>query len=352
MPARETDKSIEAKELSLGPIPPMEALLVEELPDPPDWYYEPKWDGFRAIVEKQDDSVEIWSKSGKPLGRYFPEILAEIRAIAENRLILDGELVIPIADRLSFDALQARLHPAASRIAKLSTQTAAQLVTFECLAVGRGDLSAEPLVNRRNALERLHANIHSPSLLLSPFTTDRDRASEWLRKAGGSLDGVIAKPSDAPYRFGERAMRKVKQLRTADCVIGGYRKTKSGTVASLLLGLFNRDGLLDLVGFSSAFPARERATLAKKLKAHEGGEGFTGKAPSGPSRWNPSKTNDYVPLRPSLVAEVIYDQVTAGRFRHGTKLLRWRPDKAARQCTFDQLVREIKPAVLFDLIRG
>lgn len=333
-----------------APLAPMEALLVDTLPEPPGWYYEPKWDGFRAIVAREGDAIEIWSKSGKPLGRYFPEILDHVRAIDETRLLLDGELVIPIGDHLSFDALQARLHPAASRIARLSRETPAQLILFDCLTVGPTDLASRPLTERRAALERLHAGVPDASLVLSPMSTALGQAENWLAATGGALDGVIAKRSDEPYRSGERAMRKIKQLRTADCVIGGYRMAAKGGVASLLLGLYDGDGRLDLVGFASAFPAAERLALTERLEPHAGGSGFTGRAPGGPSRWNPDKSGDYIPLRHELVAEVIYDQVTAGRFRHGTKLYRWRPDKAPAQCTRDQLIRELRPAELLELV--
>lgn len=327
----------------------MEALLVDALPPPPGWQYEPKWDGFRAIIARDGDACEIWSKSGKPLGRYFPEILDTVRRIGERHLLLDGELVLPIGDHLSFDALQARLHPAASRVARLSRETAAQLILFDCLSIGDRRLIDAPLTDRRAALEGLAATFDDPALILSPATIDPDVATAWLSASGGALDGVIAKPLDRPYEGGLRAMRKVKQLRTADCVVGGYRKTGDGGVASLLLGLYNRDGALDLVGFSSAFPTEMRASLAKIAKKAEGGPGFTGKAPGGPSRWNSGKTVDYIPLKHRLVAEVVYDQVTGGRFRHGTRFLRWRADKSPAQCTYDQLIHELRPAEMVEL---
>nr|MEC6702308.1 ATP-dependent DNA ligase [Sphingobium sp. SJ10-10] len=332
------------------PVAPMEALLVEMLPEVPGWQFEPKWDGFRAIVARDGDEIEIWSKSGKPLGRYFPEMVKQIAGLKQRHLLLDGELVIPIDDALSFDALQARLHPAASRIAKLSKETPAQLILFDALAIGGKDLRDKPLSDRRAALEALHRTMKDDRILLSPASLDAGQAMDWLKASGGALDGVIAKPLDEPYRSGERAMRKVKQLRTADCVVGGYRKTDKGGVASLLLGLFNEADMLDLVGFCSGFTAAERKALAKRLEPHAGGAGFTGKAPGGPSRWNPEKSGDYIALDHELIAEVIYDQVTAGRFRHGTRFHRWRPDKAGEQCTFDQLIRELRPAELLQLI--
>lgn len=334
---------------AVAPIAPMEALLVEALPEPPGWQYEPKWDGFRAIVTRDGDRVEIWSKSGKPLGRYFPEVLETVRGLDETHLLLDGELVVPIGTHLSFDALQARLHPAASRIARLSRETPARLILFDCLEIGDRLLAGEPLSDRRAALEALATRFATPALVLSPASYALDQARTWLAESGGALDGVVAKPLGQPYAAGARAMRKVKQLRTADCVVGGYRKTAKGGVASLLLGLFDEAGRLDLVGFCSAFGGQEREALARALASHEGGPGFTGRAPGGPSRWNPAKTAAYIALGHDLVAEFVYDQVTAGRFRHATRFLRWRPDKAAGQCTTDQLVRELAPAEMLEL---
>lgn len=336
--------------METAPLAPMEARLAEALPEPPGWQYEPKWDGFRALAERNGDAIEIWSKSGKPLARYFPEMVAALAQLPEAHFLLDGELVIPIGDRLSFDALQARLHPAASRIARLSSETPAQLILFDCLKLGELDLRDQPLEQRRAALEGFARPIAGDRILLSPASHDRSAALDWLSRSGGALDGVIAKPLAAPYAAGERAMVKVKQHRTADCVVGGYRETEDGAVASLLLGLYDADGKLDHVGFTSAFPARDRATLLNLLAPHRGGLGFTGDAPGGPSRWNGGKSNPYVPLRHELVIEVLYDQVTAGRFRHGTRLFRWRPDKAPDQCTRAQLVRELSPAELLTLI--
>lgn len=345
-------KSAKANAGDQAPIAPMEALLVDALPPAPGWQYEPKWDGFRAIVVRDVDRVEIWSKAGKSLGRYFPEVLENVRSLKEQHLLLDGELVIPIGAHLSFDALQARLHPAASRIARLSRETPAQLILFDCLRVGDRDLAVETLGERRAALETLAASFVAPGLILSPASLDPDQADAWLAASGGALDGVIAKPFDQPYAAGERAMRKVKQSRTADCVVGGYRKTADGGVASLLLGLFNEAGKLDLVGFTSAFPDEERIALASILSSHEGGPGFTGKAPGGPSRWNPEKTGDYIALDHERIAEVVYEQVTGGRFRHAARFLRWRPDKAPEQCRTDQLIRELKPAEMLVLTQS
>jgi len=294
--------------------------------------------------------VTLWSKSGKPLDRYFPDIAAMLESLSEPCFLLDGELVIPLGGRLSFSALQARLHPAASRVAKLVAEAPAQLILFDCLVIGARSLADAPLAERRAALEAFHTAAAAPGLLLSPCTSSPEVARGWLARSGGALDGIVAKRRDAPYRPGERAMLKLKQLRTADCVVGGYRRGAKGEVASLLLGLYDEAGRLDHIGFTSAFPAEERAALRAVLEPAEGPPGFTGDAPGGPSRWNGGQAKPYVPLRHELVAEVVYDQVTAGRFRHGTRFLRWRPDKAPEQCTRDQLVRALEPAELAPLL--
>ncbi len=324
---------------------PMEARLVDALPSGDGWQFEPKWDGFRALAERDGETVRLWSKSGKPLGRYFPDVVAMLAALPEKRFLLDGELIIPAGDHLSFEALQARLHPAASRVDRLAREAPAQLMLFDCLELGARELAAEPLQARRAALERFYADAANPALLLSPRSFAVAEAEAWLARAGGALDGVVAKRLDASYQPGERAMLKVKQLRTADCVVGGYRKS-AGKVASLLLGLFDEDGRLDHVGYTSAFSATGRAGLALIVEAAEGPPGFTGDSPGGPSRWNGGEAKPYVALRHELVAEVVYDQVTGGRFRHGTRFLRWRPDKAPSQCTRDQLIHELRPAEL------
>lgn len=330
---------------------PMEAKLVTELPEEPGWQFEPKWDGFRAMVFRDGDAVEIMSKSGKSLARYFPEIVALVAGIDQARFVLDGELILPIGDVLSFDALQARLHPAESRILKLSRETPAQLMLFDCLRDGDHELLDRPLGERRAALEAFHARHGGPALLLSPCG-DLAAAHAWLAQSGGALDGVVAKPLSGPYRSGERAMLKVKQHRTADCVVGGFRRTKDGGgVASLLLGLYDGGGRLNHVGFTSGIATGERAALSRKLEPLIEAPGFSGKAPGGPSRWNNGEESKWEPLRNELVAEVLYDQVTGERFRHGTRLLRWRPDKAPAQCTMDQLVYELRPAELSTLDR-
>ena len=326
---------------------PMEAKLASELPDGPGWQFEPKWDGFRALVFRDGVDVEILSKSGKSLTRYFPEIVAVIAAVDHTRFTLDGELILPIGDVLSFDALQARLHPAPSRIARLSRETPAQLMLFDCLQTDRDDWLAAPLSQRRAALEAFHARHGGPSLLLSPCGHNIATARSWLAESGGALDGVVAKRLDEPYRAGERAMLKVKHHRTADCVVGGFRRARDGGgVASLLLGLHGETGRLDHVGFTSGIAASERQALATRLEPLIAAPGFTGKAPGGPSRWNDGQEREWEPLKAELVVEVLYDQVTGRRFRHGTRLLRWRPDKAPAQCTMDQLIHELRPAEL------
>lgn len=337
----------------MGPdLLPMEAKLVAALPVDGGWQFEPKWDGFRAIVPRLGDDIAIMSKSGKPLDRYFPEIVATIKAVGARAFTLDGELILPVGGVLSFDALQARLHPAASRIERLARETPAQLMLFDCLMLDGRDLIDEPLSERRRCLEAFHADHGGPALLLSDRTDDIDVARSWLARAGAALDGVVAKRLTEPYRSGERAMLKVKQHRSADCVVGGFRPTSDGVgVASLLLGLYDDEGRLNHVGFTSGIAAAERSTMLRKLAPLIAKPGFTGKAPGGPSRWNNGKENEWQPLRPELVAEVVYDQVTGDRFRHGTKLLRWRPDKSPEQCNRDQLIHEVRPLELSSLMR-
>ena len=330
---------------------PMEARLVDVLPNKSGWRFEPKWDGFRALVVRDGARVEIISKSGKPLGRYFPEIVAMVGGLREQRVVLDGELILPIGGLLSFDALQARLHPAASRIARLARETPAQLMLFDCLHRGDADLLPAPLAKRRAALEALHAGEQADGLLLSPFTDGLADAQAWLRRSGGALDGVMAKRLDEPYRAGQRAMLKVKQHRSADCVVGGIRRVKEGSgVASLLLGLYDEAGLLHNVGFTSAIAAADRAAITARVEPLVGGAGFTGKAPGGPSRWTGGREHAWEPLQPALVVEVLYDQVTADRFRHGTSILRWRPDKAPEQCRMGQLIHELRPSELAAIV--
>ena len=333
-------------------IAPMEARLVESLPTGPDWAYEPKWDGFRCLAYRNGDGVALVSKSGKPLGRYFPEVVAMLEGLSEQRFVLDGELTIATDDSLSFAALQMRLHPAESRIRKLAAATPAQLILFDCLALGGRDLAALPFAQRRELLEVFYASARTERLLLSPLSRESAEAEAWLARAGTALDGVVAKRLDLAYRPGERAMAKVKQHRTADCVVGGFRYAGNSrkAVGSLLLGLYDDQGKLDHVGFTSSFDAEEKHALIARLEPLIEPPGFTGDAPGGQSRWATERSTEWQPLKPELVVEVRYDQVTGCRFRHGTTFVRWRPDKAPHQCGMDQLARELKPAELEELL--
>ena len=332
-------------------IAPMEALLAEQLPEGTGWQYEPKWDGFRCIAVRDRGEVALWSKSGKPLGRYFPEVVALFEGLKADRFILDGELLIELDDVISFEALQARLHPAESRVRRLAAETPARFMAFDCLGKRGKSLLDQPLAKRRRELETLLAGETDSALLLSPATTSHAEAAPWLERSGGALDGVIAKRLDDPYRPGERAMLKVKVKRSADCVVGGFRYDKAGAeVASLLLGLYDEEGLLNHVGFTSSISAADRAAWTRELEALAGGPGFTGKAPGGPSRWTTGRSSEWQPLKHKLVVEVLYDQVTGDRFRHGTKLLRRRPDKAPRQCKMDQLRHPLTPAEVAQLM--
>jgi ATP-dependent DNA ligase len=330
---------------------PMEARLVEELPATEGWQFEPKWDGFRCLVFKSGDDVDLRSKSGKPLSRYFPDVAERVRAHSKKRFVIDGELIIVDKKALSFEALQLRLHPAASRVAKLAAAQPAQLLVFDCLAAGQKSLLKAPLIERRAALEALMAQ-DTPCMRLSPYTRDLRAARSWLKRSGRALDGVIAKSLHGPYESGERAMLKVKRLRSADCVVGGFRYgTGSKLVGSLLLGLYDDEGLLHHVGFTSGLANEDRDALTKRLESFEGGQGFTGRAPDGASRWSTDRTGEWTPLKHKLVVEVRYDHVSDKRFRHGTKLIRWRPDKAPTQCTFDQLKPPSPPAEVAAMLR-
>jgi ATP-dependent DNA ligase len=320
---------------------PMEARSEEELPREKGWQFEPKWDGFRCLAFRKKDAVDLRAKSGKPLARYFPEVVALLRGLSVERFVIDGELTVELEGRLSFDALQMRLHPAESRIRKLAKETPARFVLFDMLSDPDGNsLLRHPLTQRRAALESFAERVSVPGrLVLSPFTSHLERAQRWLSDLGESeTDGVIAKRTDGAYECGVRAMIKVKRLRTADCVVGGFRYEEGGReVGSLLLGLYDQEGKLDHVGFTSTIKDTERGKLTRRLEALREPPGFTGKAPGGQSRWSTKRSAEWEPLRPELVVEVRFDHVTGDRFRHGTKLLRWRPDKAPSQCTFEQI---------------
>jgi ATP-dependent DNA ligase len=326
------------------PIPPMEAQLVPEIPEGPGWQYEPKWDGFRCLVFRDADEVYLQSKAEKPLARYFPEVVEAVAAVGARRFVLDGEIVVPVAGRLAFDELLQRIHPAASRIRKLAAERPALLIAFDLLADEQGkNMIPLPLKDRRPRLEAF-ARQYFPqggSLRLSPATRRLARAKRWFRTVGGNLDGVIAKRLDSPYRPGERdVVVKIKLIKTADCVVGGFRYSIHGKiVGSLLLGLYDDRGLLHHVGYTSSIKESERRQLTSKLEKLVRPPGFTGQAPGGPSRWSTKRSSEWQPLAPKLVVEVAYDHFTAGRFRHGTAFQRWRPDKAPRQCTLDQVER-------------
>ena len=325
------------------PLPPMEARLVGQIPTGGGWQYEPKWDGFRCVAFRDGEQIFLQSKAGQPLARYFPDIVGVLATLSERQIVLDGELVVPVSGALSFDELQLRLHPAASRVQKLAKAHPAIYIVFDLLAAKGQVYLQRPLRERRQLLEKFaRFNFRSAkNLRLSPATTDRTTAAEWFKKAGRDLDGIVAKQLEAPYASGERtAMVKVKQIRTADCVVGGFRYARaSRVIGSLLLGLYGDDGLLHHVGFTSAFKASERRKLTKKFEALKKQPGFTGNAPGGPSRWSTDRTAEWEPVDPRVVLEVAWDHFTGGRFRHGTKLLRWRFDKKPRQCTMDQVER-------------
>jgi ATP-dependent DNA ligase len=320
---------------------PMEARSAEALPEGNCWQYEPKWDGFRCLAFKEGTNVDLRAKSGKPLARYFPEVVAFLQNLPIARFVIDGELVIEIEGRLSFEALQMRLHPAESRVRKLSSENPAKLVMFDILLTSDGRaLIDKPLSERRSELEAFSAQAErSGKLALSPVAKNLKQAQQWLSEAGtGGTDGVVCKHLDRLYESGERAMVKVKRLRTADCVVGGFRyRSKSRQVGSLLLGLYNERGKLDHVGFTATITDDERPGLTESLEALRQAPGFDGNAPGGPSRWSTDKSEQWEPLKPELVVEVRFDHVTGHRFRHGTKLMRWRPDKRPSQCTYDQI---------------
>ena len=322
--------------------PAMEAKSVAQLPAGDTWQYEPKWDGFRCLAFRDGDQVDLQSKSGQPLGRYFPELVEALLKLKSKQFVLDGEIVVPVKGKLSFDDLLMRIHPAASRIKKLAQETPAKLIVFDLLVDDRGrKIVDDPLTARRKKLDVFAKKYFSKnkSIELSPQTHDLKIAKSWLAGAGGDVDGVIAKRLDVPYQSGNRhGMVKVKRLRTADCVVGGFRYASEGkVVGSMLLGLYDDKGLLHHVGFTSSFKASEKPALTKKLKKLIKPPGFTGNAPGGPSRWATERSAEWKPLAPKLVVEVQYDHFTGGRFRHGTKFLRWRPDKKPSLCLMDQV---------------
>jgi ATP-dependent DNA ligase len=335
------------------PFAPMEALSVDEVPAGPEWQYEPKWDGFRCLVFRDGDTITLQSKSGKPLTRYFPDMVEAVRALEAKHFVLDGEIVVPEGKVFSFDALLQRIHPASSRVKKLAKETPALLIVFDLLADGKAVLIDELLADRRKRLEAFARNQFSTNgrMRLSPATTKLADAKKWLTRVGATLDGIIAKRRDLPYRAGDRTgMQKIKNFRSADCVVGGFRYNEGkAVVGSLLLGLYDDDGKLNHVGFTSSIARQDKPALTKKLEKLIGPPGFTGNAPGGPSRWSTARSAEWQPLKPQLVVEVGYDHFSGDRFRHGTRLMRWRPDKSPNQCSMDQVAQ--KKADLMKLLK-
>jgi ATP-dependent DNA ligase len=336
------------------PFPPMEALSVDQIPSGPEWQYEPKWDGFRCLVFREGDRIELQSKAGQPLTRYFPELVEDIRRVKAEKLVLDGEIVVPVERTFSFDALLQRIHPAQSRVNKLARETPALIIAFDLLLDGEGKpLIDLPLSERRRKLDLLAPKYFrgTKRIRLSPATSKLVEAKRWLDRVGATLDGIIAKRRDLPYRSGDRSgMQKIKNYRSADCVVGGFRYNEGKpVVGSLLLGLYDDKGRLNHVGFTSTIKRAEKPELTRKLENLIAPPGFTGNAPGGPSRWSTTRSGEWQPLKPVLVVEVCFDHFSGERFRHGTKLMRWRPDKSPRQCTLDQVKQ--KKADLMKLLK-
>jgi len=334
----------------MPPVSPMLAKLARELPTGGDWSYEPKWDGFRCVVFRDGDELELGSRNQRSLNRYFPEILDPLRAALPSRAVVDGELVIATPHGLDFDRLSLRIHPAASRVATLAAQTPASFVAFDLLADGDADACSEPFRARRARLEQLVTD--ADPVHVTPATTDRAVAARWFAEfEGAGLDGVVGKGLDDPYRMGERTMVKVKHQRTADCVVAGYRTHKDGVgVGSLLLGLFDDAGVLHHVGVASSFAAPLRRQLVDDVAPYRadarrdhpwrewaGTDDTSTRMPGAPSRWNAAKDLSWEPLRPELVAEVAYEHLQGDRFRHTARFGRWRSDRDPSSCTYQQL---------------
>ncbi|MBF0687790.1 MAG: ATP-dependent DNA ligase [Cellulomonas sp.] len=334
----------------MPPVAPMLAKSVKEIPAT--GHVEPKWDGFRTIVFRDGDDVELGSRNEKPMTRYFPELVESLKANLPQRCVMDGEIVVVTGDRLDFDALQQRIHPAASRVKLLAGQTPASFVAFDLLALGGDDLTARPFSERRALLVQALADARPP-VHVTRATSDMAEAQQWFMQfEGAGLDGVVAKPLDAPYQPDKRAMFKIKHERTADCVVAGFRWHKSGdVVGSLLLGLWNDEGHLQHVGVSASFTMARRRELLDELSPyrdvdladHPWGAWADQQAhadrrmPGAVSRWNATKDLSFVPLRPELVVEVAYDHMEGDRFRHTAQFRRWRTDRDPRTCTYEQL---------------
>jgi ATP-dependent DNA ligase len=322
------------------PFPPMEAKRVESIPTGHGWQFEPKWDGFRAVVFRDGETVAIQSKAGQPLTRYFPEVVETIRKVGVKQFVLDGEIVVSMDGRLSFDDLLQRIHPAEKRIRQLAVETPASLFAFDLLSLKRKSLVDLPIEARRAKLEAFFENVDDVHLQLSPATTDRKIALGWFGKLGAiGLDGVMAKRLGEPYHSGDReGMVKVKHLKTADCVVGGFRYGEgTGAVGSLLLGLYDDEERLVHIGHTSSMRKSERDDLTRQLEALRAENPFEVRVPGGPSRWSSAKSGEWEAVQPVLVCEVEYDYFSQGRFRHGSKFLRWRPEKKPRSCTMEQV---------------
>jgi ATP-dependent DNA ligase len=339
----------------LPPVKPMLAKAVTKVPTAEGMYYEPKWDGFRCIVFRDGDEVELGSRNERPLTRYFPEVVAAVKAALPERCVVDGEIVVPRGDRLDFEALLQRIHPAKSRVDLLAEQTPASFVAFDLLAIGEELLMETPFGERQTRLREVIGkgteSVHTTAITQDPATAQR-----WFQEfEGAGLDGVVAKPADLPYGPDQRLMTKVKHVRTADCVVAGFRWHKSGpVVGSLLLGLYDA-GTLQFIGVAASFPMARRAELVEELAPYRAealdghpwqdwanadtgnGNGNGDRMPGAQSRWNAGKDLSWVPLRPELVVEIKYDQLEGRRLRHTGQFLRWRPDREPRSCTYDQL---------------
>jgi ATP-dependent DNA ligase len=327
---------------------PMELQPVKAIPNEPggDWLFEPKWDGFRCLAFCREGDIDLRSKSGQPLARYFPEVVERLKKIAVREFVLDGELMVYHGKTPSFDSLLQRIHPAQSRVIKLAAETPATYIVFDLLVEADGKngtkiLANEILRKRHKRLEQFAAKHFGKSgeIVLSPATEMASSAKKWFDGKGTELDGVVAKHLDMPYQSGNRlGAVKIKRRKTADCVVGGFRYgTNSKDVGSLLLGLYDDQGRLHHVGFTSALAADEKRALTPKVEALATDKSFTVNVPGAPSRWNNGKETPWTALKPKLVVEISYDHFTDGRFRHGTKILRWRSDKSAKKCDFAQL---------------
>ena len=344
--------------MQLPVMPPVAPMLAKAVPAiPPGCSYEPKWDGFRSVIFRDGDEVEIGSRNERPMTRYFPELVEAFRTELPNRCVVDGEIVVTAAGGLDFDALQQRIHPAESRVRLLSVQTPASFIAFDLLALDDEDLTGRPFAERRQALERALADARPP-VHITPATADLQRAQRWFVEfEGAGLDGVVAKPLDGDYQPDKRVMFKIKHERTADCVVAGYRVHKSGpdAIGSLMLGLYNDQGRLASVGVIGAFPmATRRALFAElqplvtDLESHPWNwaaqqEAASARHPraSEYSRWNSGKDLSFVPLRPERVVEVRYDHMEGDRFRHTAQFNRWRPDRTPESCTYEQLEQPV-----------